>query len=82
MYWKVTKAKTIEILCIQVLAAKAEDVECALPEISPSLSNLINNTTYTGRWTEAEQQQFSQLFKLEKNEKLSKESTSNEYKDR
>ncbi|XP_067935362.1 X-ray repair cross-complementing protein 5-like isoform X2 [Watersipora subatra] len=65
----------------QVLAAKAADETCSLPELSSAISNAVNNTAYSSRWSDREQENFTQLYKLEKNEKLTKGGENNLYKD-
>ena len=71
-------------MCVhcQVLAARAADESCALPDLSPVISNIVNNTAYSSRWSDEDEKKFSELYKLEKNEKAAKGCGDNLYKDR
>lgn len=65
----------------QVLSARAVDENCTIPDLSPLISNIINNDIYSCRWIESEENKFKELFKLEKVGK-DKKDQDNVYKDR
>ncbi|KAF6020788.1 XRCC5 [Bugula neritina] len=65
----------------QVLAARALDDTCHIPELSPMISNIVNSTAYSCRWIDRDQEEFSKLFTLETAAKTAKKNNDNVYKD-
>jgi len=65
-----------------VLAARALDDTCHIPELSPMISNIVNSTAYSCRWIDRDQEEFSKLFTLETAAKTAKKNNDNVYKDR
>lgn len=79
---RVHKNGVLAFVIWQTLAARAVDERCAIPDISPLITSIIENNLYSRRWIERDQQNFTDLFKLEKVAKASKKDGDNVYKDR